>query len=227
MPAEILSLDMDWFNYLKRHEIRSGIADFFATLKEYCVLPSAIDLVPEHHYLYPWSLKILEGLPYKKLNVVNIDEHHDFYKLRKKARFDDGKAKVNSANFFGFMVHQKLISEYEWVACQFTKTLIEAERRGLFADVRKAKSLTVRKFRSKIKVAGINDVFDVVGRRHFDGFIIVRSPIYTTWRRAVYHAVDEALRIKLPRITVRRYQCRTEFSSERVHHRADSLFWKV
>ncbi|MHA2279403.1 MAG: hypothetical protein ACXAC5_00730 [Promethearchaeota archaeon] len=231
MPAEILSLDMDWFNYIEEEcEIKGEISDFFGKLKKECVLPKAVDLISEHHYLYPWSLKLLDSLGYRKLNIVNIDEHHDFYRLH-KIDFEDeqtmNKTLVGNYNFFAFMVRRNLLSRYTWVACQFMKTRVNEERKDLFRGLRDANSLTVRQFRKRISVMRIQDVFDVVRGKQFDGFIIVRSPEYTLKRRAVYSAVDEALRKKLSRISVRRYQCRAKFRSGRVHHRANSLFWEV
>lgn len=226
MPAEILSLDMDWFNVFEDGDLRGDIRDFFAQLKSECVLPRSIDLVPEHHYLYPWSVKLLGGLTCRKMNVVNIDEHHDFYCLD-EIDFNDQNATVGCWNFFAFMVHCRLLGKYSWVTNRTTKTGVDQESRCLFSDLRKARSRQVREYKKSIRVVDTKKLFNVVRRKTFDGFLIVRSPEYTLRRRAVYYAVDEALQAELPKCRVRRYKCRVNFRSGRVHHRANSLFWEL
>lgn len=226
MPAEILSLDMDWFNLFSSSDLKEGVRDFFAQLKSECVLPKSIDLVPEHQYLYPWSVKLLDGLTYRKMNVVNIDEHHDFYCLN-GVDFDNDQSTVGCWNFFAFMAHQKLLGKYVWVTSSSTKRGSDMERRGLWRDLRAAKSNRVREYKKSIKVVEASKLCSTVRRRAFDGFLIVRSPEYTLRRRSVYHAVDEALRAELPKCKIRRYECRTNFRNGRVHHRANSLFWKL
>jgi len=226
MPAEILSLDMDWFNYLGDEDLKDGIRDFFATLKTKCVLPPSIDLVPEHQYLYPWSVKILDQLSYRKMNVVNVDEHHDFYCLG-EVDFNDQDETVGCWNFFAFMAHQGLLSKYSWVTNATSKTGALRERRGLWRDLKRARSLSVKQYNKRIEVVHVDKLCKVVRNRKFDGFIIVRSPEYTLRRRSVYHAVDEALQTELPQCQVRRYKCRVNFKNSRVHHRANSLFWKI
>jgi hypothetical protein len=228
MPAEILSLDLDWFNTAERETLKDEIYDFFATLKTKCKLPRFIDYVPEHQYLYPWSVKILDGLPYRKMNVVNIDEHHDFYSLD-EIDFDDPKATVGCWNFFGHMAHKKLMGKYTWV----TNGSSASHRNGygsrsdLLSDIRKAKSAHVKKFKQNVAVVNASKVFDAVHGKKFDGFMIIRSPVYTDTYRSVYHAVDEALASELPRTKVRRYKCRVNFKNNRVRHQANNLFWKV
>ena len=228
MPAEILSLDLDWFNLIGDHDgidRQEFIQDFFAQLKTKCTLPKTIDFVPEHQYLYPWSLKILNGLTYRKINVVNIDEHHDFYCIEDIHDFDDEKAEVGCWNFFAFMAHRGLLGKYLWVTNETTKTAVESSRRELFRGLREG-SYPVRQYK-QIKVVSVDKVFNAVRGKRFDGFLIIRSPRYTRHHRSVYYAVDQALKTKLPRTKVRRYQCRINFSNGRVHHRANSLFWKL
>lgn len=222
MPAEILSLDLDWFNSVVKENLKPTIRKFFATLKQECVLPKNIDFVPEHQYLYPWGIKIINRLSYQRMNIVNIDEHHDFYCLSEIEDFGSDSAEVACWNFFAFMAHKKLMNNYTWV----TNNEL-SHRSELMDDIKRSPSLTVRKFRKKIKVVKASKVFDVVRGRKFDGFMIIRSPEYTTSYRSVYHAIEEALKKELPRIRVRRYQCRTNFKNGRVHHRSNSLFWKV
>lgn len=221
MPAEILSLDLDWFNCIKREDLKFEIRHFFAMLKRECKLPRYVDFMPEHQYLYPWSVKLLNRLSYRKANVVNIDEHHDFYCLG-DLDFKDS-SEVGCWNFFAFMAHKKLLETYTWV----TNSGDSYHKGTLLAEIKQSQSLTVRKFKKKIKVVDGSKVFDFLHGRKFDGFMIIRSPGYTYTYRAVYHAVEEALAKELPRVRVRRYKCRMSFKNGRVHHRANDLFRKV
>jgi len=226
MPAEILSLDLDWFNHTDKKTLRSEIRGFFANLKKECVLPRYIDFVPEHQYLYPWSIKLIDGLSYKKMNVVNIDEHHDFYSLH-RLDLDDETSTVGCWNFFAFMAHRHLMGKYTWVTNFNTKKAAKYNSVELMNGISTSKSPVLRRFGKKIKVVTSEEVFNVVRNKCFDGFMIIRSPEYTNSYRSVYHAVEEALRLELPKKRVRRYQCRANYKNGRVHHRANSLFWQV
>jgi len=239
MPAEILSLDLDWFNLLEYDddgklerdcdstERQKYVRHFFAELKNKCTLPKIIDLVPEHQYLYPWSLKILGGIGCRKINVVNIDEHHDFYCLDDIKDFDDEYAVVGCWNFFAFMAHKHLLGKYLWVTNKADKREIGRQKKELLRDLRNAESLIVRQYKKRVEVVGTKQIFDAVQGRRFDGFLIIRSPEYTLRHRSLYHAVDLALKSELSSTKVRRYKCRTNFSNGKVHHRANSLFCKL
>lgn len=226
MPAEILSLDLDWFNSIERDDLKFQIRYFFARLRDECKLPRSIDFVTEHQYLYPWGVKILDRLSCRKMNVVNIDEHHDFYCLD-RVNFEDEAAEVGCWNFFAFMAHKKMIRKYTWVTNDRTVYAATNSRSGLLSDIRDAKSLNVRRFKKDITVVNSSKVFDILQGRRFDGFMIIRSPGYTRSYRSVYCAVEEALTKELPCICVRRYKCRLNFKSGLVRRRAKSLFWKV
>lgn len=226
MPAEILSLDLDWFNSVDREDLKFQVRHFFAMLKRECKLPRVIDFVPEHQYLYPWSVKILDRLSYRKMNIVNIDEHHDFYRLS-KIDFEDELSEVGCWNFFAFMAHKKIIGNYTWITNNWSCRGASSSCSDLMYDIKKAKSLNVRNFKKNIKVFNSSKTFDVLQGRRFDGFMIIRSPEYTTSYRSVYHAVDEALKKELPNVRVRRYKCRVNFKDGLVRHRANNLFWKV
>jgi len=224
MPAEILSLDLDWFNTVDRSNLKFEITHFFATLKQKCKLPSTIEFVPEHQYFYPWSLKLLSQRRRRKMNVINIDEHHDFYCLQ-KIDFDSKLEEVGCWNFFAFMAHKQLIDKYTWVHnSEYSPVNMKAD---IMEELTEAQSPIVRKFKRNIRINKASSVFRAVKGLQFDGFMIIRSPEYTENYRAVYNAVEEALAEELPRTRVRKYKCRTNFSSGRVHHRANSLFWKV
>ncbi len=226
MPAEILSLDLDWFNSVEREDLKFEVRHFFATLKRECKLPRSIDFVPEHQYLYPWSIKLLDRLHYRKMNVINVDEHHDFYGLG-RVDFEDEHAEVGCWNFFAFMAHKKLMGNYTWVTNNHTAVAAVHSRSNLLSDIKNANSLIVRKFKRNIKVVNSSKVFDILYGRRFDGFMIIRSPEYTDRYRAVYHAVEESLKRELPSTCVRRYKCRVSFKNNRVRHRAKNLFWRV
>lgn len=226
MPAEILSLDLDWFNTVEQEDLKFQIRHFFATLKRECKLPRCIDYVPEHQYLYPWSIKLLDRLSCRKTNVVNVDEHHDFYCLDQvelSVPYED----VGCWNFFAFMAHKKLMGSYTWVTNGSSVASALVYKKELKDELKRARSCAVRNFKKNITVVNSAKVFEVLSGRRFDGFIIIRSPQYTETYRRVYHAVEEALAKELPRAQIRRYKCRVSFKNGRVRHRANSLFWKV
>ena len=226
MPAEILSLDLDWFNTANHDDLKSEVRHFFSSLKRVCKLPRSLDFVPEHQYLYPWSVRLLDQTGCSKTNVVNIDEHHDFYSLD-QIEFDDDYEDVGCWNFFAFMAHKKIMGHYVWVTNEDSAEGTQYKRECLIEDIQKSNSLTVKKFMPNIKVVNSRKVFDILDGRKFDGFMIIRSPVYTSNYRAVYHAVENALAKELPRTHVRRYKCRENFKEGRVHHRAKSLFWRI
>lgn len=226
MPAEILSLDLDWFNSVEREDLKFEVRHFFATLKRVCKLPKSIDFVPEHQYLYPWSVKLLDRTRCRKANIINIDEHHDFYSLE-DVDFEDEATEVGCWNFFAFMAHKKLLGKYTWVTNDHTAGAAVHSRSNLLSDIRGANSLTVRKFKRDITVVNSSRVFEIITGRRFDGFMIIRSPEYTETYRAVYHAVEKSLAKELPRTRVRRYKCRVNFKNGLVRRRAKSLFWKI
>ena len=226
MPAEILSLDLDWFNTVERRDLKFKIRHFFSTLKRECKLPQYIDYVPEHQYLYPWSVKLLDRLSRRKMNVINVDEHHDFYCLD-RVKFSRPDAEVACWNFFAFMAQKKLMRDYTWVTNGPTVRSALRYRAELMDELKQARSCVVRKFKKNITVVNAAKVFDTLSGREFDGFMIIRSPQYTDTYRRVYHAVEESLAKELPRTQVRRYKCRANFKNCRVHHRANNLFWKI
>lgn len=226
MPAEILSLDLDWFNSVEKKDLKEAIQSFFACLKKECVLPKFIDFVPEHHYLYPWSVKLLDGLSYRKMNVINIDEHHDFYSLS-CLDLGDESSTIGCWNFFAFMAHRKLMGKYTWVTNDHTKGGAQRNRIDLWKEIAETESKTVKRFKKRISVVDSREVFNMVRKKVFDGFIIIRSPEYTDNYRSVYCALEKALHEELPKKKIRRYQCRTNYNNGRVRHRANSLFWGV
>lgn len=199
--ARILSLDLDWFNGGFQKKLNSRIYDFFDTLRKKCTLPRTFSLVTEHHYLYPWSVKLLHKLKRKKLEVVNIDEHHDFYWLS-KLKFDDPCQSIDCGNFFAFMAHKKLLHKYTWVSNQGDY----APPQNLRRELSLASSDIVKKFQSNIAVVDADAVFESVKNTKFDGFIIVRSPEYTLNSHAVYRSVGNTLNKLFPKKKIKRYK---------------------
>ena len=241
MPAEILSLDLDWFNYLNEVDIpgisavwkcsdrkqrtrREGIRNFFENLRDWCVLPFSVTIVQEHQYLYPWSLKILDGITYRKANVVNIDEHHDFYYLS-NVDCQSAESFISCGNFFAFMASHGLLSSYTWVTSDGTSSKTRKSLKDLKACLQVSKCSKVRGFMSNSTVMGRNGVFEAIYGRKFDGFIIVRSPEYTQFNRSVCHAVDMALSSVMPWMRVDKYRCREEFQHSKVRQKK-KLFLK-
>jgi len=80
-PLNILSLDLDWFNSVRHYKLCHTIRNFFQCLNNKCTLPDDVILMTDHHYLYPWCLNLLQSHNKSKVDVVNIDQHHDFYGL--------------------------------------------------------------------------------------------------------------------------------------------------
>jgi hypothetical protein len=160
------------------------------------------------------------------MNIINIDEHHDFYGL-KWVNFDSCDAEIGCWNFFAFMAHKNLMSKYTWITnCETVKATV-VECRDLMSNLRRAKSNRVRIFKNSMNVVRASQLMDVVSNKKFDGVILVRSPEYTERRRSVYYAVDRALEKFFPKVKVRRYGCRTNFRHGLARRRANNLFQRV
>jgi hypothetical protein len=199
--ARVLSLDLDWFNDSPKKGLTSRIYDFFDTLKQKCSLPRSFHLVTEHHYLYPWGVKLLHKLKRKKLEVVNIDEHHDFYWLS-GLKFNDPNESIDCGNFFAFMAHKRLLHKYTWIYNRQDLGPSQNLRRELSL----ASSNVVKKFQPKISVIEGKAVFDSIEGMKFDGFIIVRSPEYTLNSHVVYRTVGTTLSKLFPTKRIKRYK---------------------
>ncbi len=205
----VLSLDLDWFNYIQRSQsvpigqFRAEIDQFFARLSKSCSLPSRLSIMKEHHYLYPWANALAIKHSAHKINIVNIDEHHDFYNLRDSA-WKNGKRWVDCTNFFGFMAHDRRLGDYLWVTTETTKEASWVHGKDLMANIKQARSPMIRQFCPKRSLPRHRFIQAVKGRK-FDGFVIVRSPQYTANHRSVYHAVDLALSKWLPKIKVKKH----------------------
>ena len=214
MIANILSLDMDWFNCFERCTLKYDIDIFFHKLSQRCIVPKIIDIIPEHHYLFPWGLGLLKKLSCKKVNILNIDEHHDFFHLH-EIDFSASNSQVTCANFFAFMVDRRIINNYTWISLASTLTGTKRDFRALRGDFRSANSKIVQDFYKKVKVRSRHSVYRSLYKR-CDGFIIVRSPKYTLNHRSVCHAVDLALETYFHDRKVNRHSCRRDYQQGHV-----------
>lgn len=229
MPLDILSLDLDWFNFSERGDIHASVDDFFSRLKKECVLPHTIYVAQEHQYLYPWSVNLLNrkwrrskasgSLTYRKMRIVNIDEHHDFYYLD-ELDLHSMSSEVDCGNFFAHMVHEGLLSEYTWV---IDGDFTTEPRKNLNSYLSGANSKSVKCFGRTIKIASRNSVFSVLRNRKFDGFIIVKSPEFVVWRD-VYAAVDEVLARLFSGYRFQRCQRRRNFVRRETKKIGNKLF---
>lgn len=218
MPLNILSLDLDWFNFSLKEDIHETVDDFFCKLKRECVLPRTIYIAKEHQYLYPWSTDLLSQqwkrprankITYRKIRVTNIDEHHDFYFLR-KIKFDSMSSIVGCGNFFAYMAHEGLLSEYTWI---LGENVVTKPRKELKQELYRAKSRVLRGFGRFIRIVRQSEAFSVLKNQKFDGFIIVKSPEYVFWKET-YAAVDEVLARRFSGYKLQRCQRQREFTQE-------------
>ena len=192
MHLRILSLDLDWFNFSELGDIAADIDIFFYRLKKTCKLPRVIHFAKEHQYLYPWTNTLSKGITHNRVSVVNIDQHHDFYCLNSVEDFDDLYEYIGCGNFFAFIAHKGILKQYTWV-CQSVG--VSTCRDDLRHEIQGGSS-SIRRFGRSggVSVVGRTDVFKTLRNRKFDGFIIVRSPEYTTYASTVYRAVNNALK---------------------------------
>lgn len=193
----ILSLDLDWFNWLNAEELgvrakRQHILDFFAHLRLRCQLPETVALMTEHHYLYPWCVELLKVKEAAKVNVYNIDEHHDFYYLEDIEDFSTDL--VSCANFFAFMAHHDMIEKYHWISTDQTNDDIAWHRKELRKEFRDSYSRNVRALLKRHTVNRCSSVWRILDRKKFDGFAIVQSLDYTDDQELVYTTVDSILK---------------------------------
>ena len=238
MPLNILSLDLDWFNFSEKNDLYDDVEYFFSRLKRECVLPRTIHIAQEHQYLYPWSVNLLDQhwrrpntsgrlsawnkITYRKMRVVNIDEHHDFYWLN-KIDFDSMDSVVSCGNFFAYMAHQGLLSGYTWV---IGGNAITKSYRDVRKELHRANSKPLKRFGKTIKIVRQSKAFSVLSKQKFDGFIIVKSPEYVCWHD-MYAVVDEVLARKFKGYNFKRCQRRREFVRKETKKIGSKLFVPV
>ena len=198
----VLSLDLDWFNFLPGKS--SVIYDFFKTLSIYCSLPSTVYVLEEHHYLMPFILYCSEKFAFApNINIINIDEHHDFYNLE---FIDFSKSSINCGNFFAFMVHHDLLQDYTWI-CNEKHSI--SSREDLTRNISYAKDKKVKKFCDSIHIYGRDEVKSVIERKKIDQIVVVKSSRYTLYKKMNYPTTCKCLRTTFS--DLRRYKHRKEF----------------
>ena len=184
----ILSLDLDWFNTRislgRRRKVKPAelsadedIRRFCYRLADSCVLPTRIAYVVEHQYMYPWCLKRLERSGEDKVDVVNIDEHHDFY----DCGYIDRGTSVSCGNFLAWMARDGLLGSYTWVNNAQADSTARAMSKHLRSELDILSRITNGRAEvlNKVKIFKKNQVFRAVSGKSFNGFIIVKSPEYT------------------------------------------------
>ena len=215
MVPNILSLDLDWFNWIdvKEHgriAKKKIIVDFFAHLRLRCSLPSTAAFMTEHHYFYPWCEEVMKSLNANRVNVYNVDEHHDFYHL---ADIDDYDTHlVSCANFFAFMAHRKMIGQYHWLYNGNAKT--SSRSNELMRELGRTYSRTVRSMSERTTVNSRDKLWSVLGQKKFAGFAIVKSLDYTKDQDIVFPAVNAVMRKYFTPVGVKvgRSLCRADYS---------------
>lgn len=173
---KILSLDLDWFNTLAPSQIE-GICVKIASS---CKLPPTIDFVREHHYLYPWVLPIMQGCKSEDVEVVNIDEHHDFYCAYEIERSD----RVTCGNFFAWMLSEGILSKYSWVTNCASTAQVKCAEEGLQAEAETVTSNLLDSFSNficnSVSTHKRSDVIELLAGQIFDGFLVCESRHYTS-----------------------------------------------
>ena len=214
----ILSVDLDYFNYRSDYgsvpDTRKEVTAFFERLVQWNHLPTKIAWMREHQYLYPWSLRLLRSRRAQKVNVVNVDEHHDFYSVGTLKDFK--RAHVSCANFFGFMVYDGILNHYEWV----NNERQHSNRWGRDEVVNECEincNPKVARWGNRsahlLHVWGLKRVWSALEGRVFDGVAIIESPAYTRKLGTIRNAAQKVLRAE--GFEVKTHQCKTDFHYSR------------
>lgn len=190
MLRDIINLDLDWFNSVWLGQRKDAINLFFEKLPKICVLPETIHFFRDHNYVYPWCLSMGTGV---RFNIVNIDQHHDFYTLE-NVDFEDDKSFVHLGNFFAFMAHDLMINNYSWVTNKDSQTGRDGMERNVICALRKAKSHDVQEVENNLKVYSAEQVWNVLRNKAFHGFAIIQSPAYTENMKSVNRWVRSAIK---------------------------------
>lgn len=173
--ANVLSVDLDWFNAIDQwSDKQKAINDFFENLASICLLPNTIFYLKEHHYLYPLSLLIMQKYGFESLNIINFDEHHDFYPMS-DIQWDSEE--VNCGNFFGFMAFDGLINEYIWMTNSYGNQYMSDVENFKQCLCSKANS-DVHKFSCNTRAIDRLSCLPAIAGKSFDIFVVVQSPSY-------------------------------------------------
>lgn len=202
---KVLSLDLDWFNSAGNLKDRKEkIESFFDEVSLHCILPSEVVILKEHQYLYPWCKDMLRLRMKSKIDIVNIDEHHDFYYLEDIRRYPS--TPIDCGNFFAFMTYDNMVSSYAWVT---NSNQGYAGRRDIITEMNSSHSFRVRQLADRVKVYGMNGVWRAIRGKRFDAFAIIQSPGYTLHSPVTCAAVDKIVNSKFK---VRRNKCSKELN---------------
>jgi len=210
----ILSIDLDWFNYWAEggsvSETRRAVERCFYSVIDHCYLPNKLAWMQEHQYLYPWVLRLLRSRQAKQVNVVNIDEHHDFYRVGSVKDFK--KHHVSCADFFGFMVFDGILNGYEWVNNGMTHSN-RMGRRDVVWECERCQNPTVAAWGNqnarRLHVWDRNRLVKAIEGRIFDGVAIIESPYYTRKLGTIRKQAQKILQEE--GFEVKTHQCKTDF----------------
>lgn len=210
----ILSIDLDWFNiYHDWNDLRHGIQSFFRKLSSSTQLVSStIAIVTEHHYLYPWCLHLLDKHQDTQVSIVNVDEHHDFYNLR-KFRWSSGRFKkpVDCGNFFAFMAYDRILSRYDWVVSN--DSIAALQDAGEFRkSVGASDCADIRSLLDNSTVWESKDIMTPIREYQlFHGLLISKSPRYTRNYKLTLKTTLTSLEKYFPNHSIRFHKCRKDF----------------
>lgn len=194
----VLSVDLDWFNSEEEEKTKSNsqyqqittnVKKFFHQLQENCNLPTDVTIMEEHHFLYPWAKEFMINNNVQEIELINIDEHHDFYYADSINDFD--RDLVDCSNFFNFMVFDDMLSKYHWICSASEDSSVLAQISDIMKHTSDSWCRRIRKFQEKISVVGRQSAIEVIKGRNIDGFVIVKSPDYTNNKEIIYSAVDK------------------------------------
>lgn len=202
---EILSIDLDYFNYIQ-DSVTQDVTSFFEKLIRECDLPKSVAWMAEHQYLYPWCLRLMRSRRAKSVNVINIDEHHDFYGCGGVENF--ATAVVSCADFFAFMAHDGILNKYTWV----NNERVHSDKLGkqeILNEIDVSYCSSVRKMCSRISVQSRSRIWRLLRGKKFDAIALFDSRLYTRQLKQITCAATSVLHRE--GIQIKRHKCRSDF----------------
>lgn len=149
MSKTLISVDLDWFNG------KSNPLDKLCKLLHHIPKRTPVIMTVEHHEFIPQLRQwIKSGKVKTPFDIVNIDEHHDYY--LDKSPFDPNGTGINCANW-GFRIPLEWYNKYTWIRndeyCDFdwTHAKVWLKNNGIKCSIRQQHRLNSLK--SKIVVA--------------------------------------------------------------------------
>ena len=222
MPRlNVLSLDLDWFNQFRYADLRQTILDFCKTFSVSCKFPKQFAMFTEHHYMYPWCLELLDRSGSSRINVINIDEHHDFYCLD-EVEFSGTNTRriITCGNFFAFMAHEGILGTYDWITDQ---SPCYAGDFDFEFEIGRARCPKVRRVKNRSTVWSSSDVWRVVSGELFDGVAIIKSPGYTDQCETVVKDIKDGYKMYCPGVKIMENKCKSDFDYNHRHQRRSSM----